>query len=728
LQEESVKRHCVWLLGCLLVVAAGTAAAGFLGGGVSAAEDPGQMNARSSSAAAQQERPNGHPGPLLRLPRRPPAPPGARVQAQGLRAEPAHLPDSANLAAIEPATCPDDAVSWGFPVLCGYVPVPLDWRHPWKLGKIKIYFELYTPIHSAPVESAILQNYGGPGSATAANRWLAFYFFAQNLDEHDLLLIDDRGRGLSTTIDCGNLQHGTTPFAQAEAECAAQLGMAASRYGTGEIAQDTDAVRAALGYDKVDYFGWSYGGVDVEAYATRFGEHLRSIVLDAPVGTPALYQFDFDRARTQSEPRMVRLDCLRSPTCAPDHPFPNVELAALASTVRHNPVEGDAYNASGNQMHVRIDEGALLGYLIDNPTGKFISTGELLAAARALWGGDPAPLLRLGAEGYFPLEYDSGDSTGWSYGAFLATWSADFDFPWDWSASVAKRQRQFDAAVRALPPWYFSPFSKPAVAGNLFFDSVLPQLWWEMPTPPAPVAPRHALYPHVPTLVLSGDMDRRVPLEVTTKVAALYPDSVFVRVAEAGHVALVYSPCAANLASEFIRTLEVGDTSCADTPETVWPAVGRFPLLARDARPAEIEKTGGNQVGTSERKVATVAVAAATDAMQRTIIGSGTGVGLRGGTFWTDYDFTTWTVYLTDCAFAEDVTVNGTVTWSPGSPALLGFSGDSSFTADLTVTGAGTQGGTLHVEGKWQAQGPVGKFKVTGTLGGKNVSVLVPEA
>ena len=79
----------------------------------------------------------------------------------------------------------------------------------------------------------------------------------------------------------------------------------------------------------MDYFGWSYGGADIEAYATRFGDHLRSIVADSPVGTPALYQFDFERARTQSEPRMVRLDCLRSPTCAADHPLPDLELDTL---------------------------------------------------------------------------------------------------------------------------------------------------------------------------------------------------------------------------------------------------------------------------------------------------------------------------------------------------------------------------------------------------------------
>jgi hypothetical protein len=40
----------------------------------------------------------------------------------------------------------------------------------------------------------------------------------------------------------------------------------------------------------------------------------------------------------------------------------------------------------------------------------------------------------------------------------------------------------------------------------------------------------------------------------------------------------------------------------------------------------------------------------------------------------------------------------------------------------LEVTGAGTAGGTLHVEGTWEAPGPVGYFKVSGTLGGKKGS------
>lgn len=52
---------------------------------------------------------------------------------------------------------------------------------------------------------------------------------------------------------------------------------------------------------------------------------------------------------------------------------------------------------------------------------------------------------------------------------------------------------------------------------------------------------------------------------------------------------------------------------------------------------------------------------------------------------------------------------------------------DKSLIADLTVSGTGTLSRSLHVEGSWEAPVPVGNFKVSGTLGGDQVAVLVPE-
>jgi len=44
------------------------------------------------------------------------------------------------------------------------------------------------------------------------------------------------------------------------------------------------------------------------------------------------------------------------------------------------------------------------------------------------------------------------------------------------------------------------------------------------------------------------------------------------------------------------------------------------------------------------------------------------------------------------------------------------------------VSSPGTAGGTLRVAGSWLSNDPVLYFNMSGTLGGKNVAVLVPEA
>ena len=618
----------------------------------------------------------------------------------------ASTPAAAN---VIPAVCPEPQA------ICGYVTVPLDYAHP-DGRTLRIYFEQY--VHSAPgpAVSAIFANFGGPGASVTGGRDFDQYLFGPNLDVHDLVLIDDRGTGLSATIRCQELQHGTAPLAQAETDCAEQLGDAASRYGSGDIAQDMDEVRAALGYDQVDYFGASYGGMDVIAYATRFGAHLRSVVLDAPLGPPGANEFMRLRFRTHSDPRMVRLVCARSLLCGPEHPGATSEFEALIESIQHHPIEGSTFDASGNPMYVHVDETALLNFVVTYPEN-FVNTGEILAAARALTHGDTAPLLRLDAEGIFSAIGDSGDATAYSAGDFYASACVTTGQAWDWSESVPERRGSYNDAVQELPEDYFAPFSKSAPTGILFSDAGLGCLWWQEPTPATPLTPPHPMYPSVPTLVLDGDIDNRVPLEETKLVAGLFPHYTFVTIPEAGHETVGYSICAQTLVAKFIEKLTAGDPSCADTPELVFPAVGQFPILAAYAHPAPVDSSGSNQIGIPERKVVTVAVAAAIDALQRSIIGSGTGVGLRGGTFQTVFG-ESWTTTLANCAFSTDVLVNGTVIWGA----------DDSIDADLAVSGAGTAGGTLHVRGFWQVPGPVGYFKITGSLGGKHVAVLVPEA
>lgn len=133
---------------------------------------------------------------------------------------------------------------------CGTVGVPLD-RYVPNAGTISIFFELYTHTGNGPAESAILFNLGGPGLSSTAFRDLPLDLFEPNLVNHDLLLIDDCGRGSSGAVNCPDLQQDTAAWDDTVARCAAQLGMAASRYGSGDVAADTEAIQAALGYESL---------------------------------------------------------------------------------------------------------------------------------------------------------------------------------------------------------------------------------------------------------------------------------------------------------------------------------------------------------------------------------------------------------------------------------------------------------------------------------------------
>lgn len=90
------------------------------------------------------------------------------------------------------------------------------------------------------------------------------------------------------------------------------------------------------------------------------------------------------------------------------------------------------------------------------------------------------------------------------------------------------------------------------------------------------------------------------------------------------------------------------------------------------------------------------------DALKRSTLGSGSGVGLRAGTFQGSVDANgNQTTTLTDCMFATDVTIK----------RFTGVGSRSVIAADLAVSSSGTAGGNLHGQGTWEAPGPGGEFQ-----------------
>ncbi|WP_431932140.1 alpha/beta hydrolase [Micromonospora sp. RP3T] len=121
---------------------------------------------------------------------------------------------------------------------------------------------------------------------------------------------------------------------------------------TDNVARDLDQVRAALGEEKITFYGASYGTVVGPMYATLFPDRVRQMVIDAPVDT-SLWQNDplqllDDVARSNQETLDAWFETCRAEgvqACAFGNGNPEAALDALitkleAKPLRVPPVEG----------------------------------------------------------------------------------------------------------------------------------------------------------------------------------------------------------------------------------------------------------------------------------------------------------------------------------------------------------------------------------------------------
>jgi pimeloyl-ACP methyl ester carboxylesterase len=629
--------------------------------------------------------------------------------AAARRAAAAWIPPAA--ARVTPTPCHADPT-----FLCGSVRVPIDRAHP-SHGTLDIPFNVLP--HRDPASSAtdaVFSVAGGPGFSTIAGRdnWSSDPL----AEERDIVLIDARGTG-QTVIRCPRLQHGRfrpSQLRETVGRCGEHLGEDADRYGTGDVAMDTEAVRRALGYPAIDMVMGSAAGVLEQAYAVRYPHRVRSIVSDAtfPVTDP-MHAFDVGFGMPGNDVRVAVLDCQRAPSCADAHPDPGAVFTWLAHRVAHHPLVGDSLDPSNHLRHVVVDDTELAAII----GASELHPGELAGAAQALRNGDPAPLLRLGADSPIVLNPNYGNPSfrfNQSFGDYVAATCNDADAPWRRSWSIDRRERAYHRYFASLPTDAFAPFS---MRGWEVWKIADLCIRWPAPDRFTPAVPRHAVFPNTPTLVLSGDFDINVPTFWSQIVADEFPNSTLVSVAGTGHTPLGWTyGCAQRIAARFVETLLVGDTTCASQPDFVWPVTPSFPVHARDAEQARRITGETDRSTASDRRVATAAMRGVLDALIHGT--SGRTPGLRGGTFLCDCRHP-WRAKLTfrGARFVDDVAMRGRISWAYASGKLEG---------DLKIRGAGN--GAVHLTGDWSAMAGIGNhygaIEIRGTIDGRRVALRIP--
>lgn len=188
---------------------------------------------------------------------------------------------------------------------CGTVGVPLQWDSPDPQGAQAQLAVIRIPAGGDRI-GALFINPGGPGaSAVDTVAGMGAALAGSPLTEHfDLVGFDPRGVGHSTPelrcrtdaeIDAyrrepmadyspAGVAHIEDLYRQFAQQCLDRMGAPfLANVGTASAVRDMDAVRAALGEEQINYLGFSYGTELGGAYAEKFGDRVRTMVLDGAV-------------------------------------------------------------------------------------------------------------------------------------------------------------------------------------------------------------------------------------------------------------------------------------------------------------------------------------------------------------------------------------------------------------------------------------------------------------
>jgi pimeloyl-ACP methyl ester carboxylesterase len=168
---------------------------------------------------------------------------------------------------------------------CGTVNVPEDREDP--DGRFLSLNVIVLPATTAHNEGPPLFDIdGGPGLPGTKNAEFYATFGAAYRARRDVVLVDQRGTGQSNPLHCPELSapervfEPMWPVAMVR-RCRESLEKSAdlARYGTREAVEDLDIVRRALGYNRIDLFGMSYGSTVALRYMATFPGRTRAAVL-----------------------------------------------------------------------------------------------------------------------------------------------------------------------------------------------------------------------------------------------------------------------------------------------------------------------------------------------------------------------------------------------------------------------------------------------------------------
>jgi pimeloyl-ACP methyl ester carboxylesterase len=404
---------------------------------------------------------------------------------------------------------------------------------------------------------------GGPGgSSVVEGSWIAEVLRSKGPQTRDVLLVDQRGTGESAPLNCPDLMgmQGVQGFldnfvpVEGVRSCREHLSKTTdlTQYTTEIAADDLDEVRAALGYEKLNLIGGSYGTRTALIYMRRHPSRVRTANLFGIVANDARTPLQFARI-TQNALDGLVAECAADAACRSAFPRFREEVAEILQRTEKEPVLAELIDAeTGKPFSLRLNRNGVAQVL------RYMLYGTDKAAQLPLFvhlaaQGDFKPLAQVGNDwgilssaGYF-LAITCAEDVGFIReeevpSAVAGTFLGDF------------RIRQQQAACKAWAP---------AKLGRDFLAPTVSD---------------------VPTLLVSGERDPATPASAGESTVRHLRRGIHVVIPDGAHSnnGMKGRDCEEEM---MLRLIETGSTERFDTS-----------CVARMERPAFALRVGDPEV------------------------------------------------------------------------------------------------------------------------------------
>ncbi len=396
--------------------------------------------------------------------------------------------------------------------------------------KISLRVVVVPALAATPEPDPLVVLAGGPGQAATEVQIL------KTVDRihrsRDILLVDQRGTGASGPLECkpdpeeGGL---AAKFDDAYREeefkkCLAGYNADPRLYTTPIAMEDLDEVRAALGYERLNLWGVSYGTRAALVYLRQHPERVRTVVLDgvAPMNLylPLYMPRDGQRALD-----LLFAHCEKDASCGKAFPELRKRVEALLAQMEQAPVKASVpHPLTGVPEEFTLSRGAFLMMLFGQLYSPEIATLVPLMLDRAT-KGDWAPFVAL-SQGV-----SGGMSDTISHGMFFSVVCAE-DAPFITGEAIARE---------AKGTWF---------GEQLVRNMLEPCKVW--PQGAVPEGYREPVSSSVPTLLLSGELDPVTPPSWGEEAKKTLSNSLHVVVPGVGHNTVVLG-CVQSLMADFVK-------------------------------------------------------------------------------------------------------------------------------------------------------------------------------